>query len=129
MSYLTCLHGTDGLIHFAPQGYAIPRPSMRVYFRWLSYAQPVSFGFEALMANEFRRLNVPCAQLAPSGPGYEGITPANQVCTTAGGEPGSATVDGLAYLQTNFGYSWGNVWRNFGFVRPPSSLSSRVLTS
>lgn len=25
---------------------------MHVWFRWLSYAQPVSFGFEALLANE-----------------------------------------------------------------------------
>ncbi|GAA6001439.1 uncharacterized protein JCM10292_006254 [Rhodotorula paludigena] len=115
-SNATTMAGIVVLIIAIYVGYAIPRPSMRVYFRWLSYAQPVSFGFEALMANEFRRLNVPCAQLAPSGPGYEGITPANQVCTTAGGEPGSATVDGLAYLQTNFGYSWGNVWRNFGFI-------------
>lgn len=33
-------------------GYSIPRPSMKVWFRWLSYAQPVSFGFESLIANE-----------------------------------------------------------------------------
>lgn len=25
---------------------------MKVWFTWLSYAQPVSFAFEALMANE-----------------------------------------------------------------------------
>jgi len=76
---------------------------MRVYFRWLSYAQPVSFGFEALLANEFRRLNVPCAQLAPSGPGYQGISSANQVCTIAGSAPGQTTVIGLEYLRSNFG--------------------------
>ena len=33
-------------------GYTIPRPQMKVWFRWLSYAQPVSFAFEALLANE-----------------------------------------------------------------------------
>jgi ABC-type multidrug transport system permease subunit len=33
-------------------GYAIPRPSMKPWFRWLSYAQPVSFAFEALLSNE-----------------------------------------------------------------------------
>ncbi|BGP40429.1 ATP-binding cassette transporter snq2 [Rhodotorula kratochvilovae] len=56
---------------------------MRVYFRWLSYAQPVSFGFEALLSNEFRRLNVPCAQLAPSGTGYEALSSANQVASSS----------------------------------------------
>jgi hypothetical protein len=33
-------------------GYAIPRPSMKVWFRWLSYAQPIPFGFEAILTNE-----------------------------------------------------------------------------
>ncbi|TNY24740.1 putative SNQ2-ABC transporter [Rhodotorula diobovata] len=112
----TTLAGILVLIIAIYVGYAIPRPSMRVYFRWLSYAQPVSFGFEALLANEFRRLNVPCAQLAPSGPGYQGISSANQVCTIAGSAPGQTTVIGLEYLRSNFGYEWGNTWRNFGFI-------------
>ncbi|BGP40430.1 ATP-binding cassette transporter snq2 [Rhodotorula kratochvilovae] len=115
-SNATTLAGIGVLVIAIYVGYAIPRPSMRVYFRWLSYAQPVSFGFEALLANEFRRLNVPCAQLAPSGPGYEAISSANQVCTTAGSAPGQTIVIGLDYLRTNFGYSWGNTWRNFGFI-------------
>ncbi|KAM0791176.1 hypothetical protein ACM66B_005660 [Microbotryomycetes sp. NB124-2] len=97
-------------------GYAIPRPSMRVYFRWLSYAQPISFGFEALVANEFRRLNVPCAQLVPSGPGYEGIDIANQVCAQQGAQPGSDIVVGADYLQAVYGYTYANAWRNLGII-------------
>lgn len=97
-------------------GYAIPRPSMKVWFRWLSYAQPVSFGFEALIANEFRRLNVPCAQLVPSGPGYEGINIANQVCAVQGASPGSNIVVGSQYLQATYQYTYSNVWRNFGII-------------
>lgn len=116
-SNATTVAGLGVLIIAIYVGYAIPRPSMRVYFRWLSYAQPVSFGFEALLANEFRKLNVPCAQLAPSGPGYEGVAAANQVCTTTGSAPGQTVVRGLDYLEANFGYKWSHTWRNFGFVR------------
>ncbi|GAA5921798.1 hypothetical protein JCM3775_001825 [Rhodotorula graminis] len=115
-SNATTVAGLGVLIIAIYVGYAIPRPSMRVYFRWLSYAQPVSFGFEALLANEFRKLNVPCAQLAPSGPGYAGVATANQVCTTAGSAPGQTIVRGLDYLEANFGYKWSHTWRNFGFI-------------
>ncbi|KAK4051085.1 ATP-binding cassette transporter snq2 [Microbotryomycetes sp. JL221] len=97
-------------------GYALPRPSMRVYFRWLSYAQPISFGFEALLSNEFRRLNVPCAQLVPSGPAYPGIDIANQVCAQQGAQPGSDIVNGADYLQAVYGYTYANTWRNFGII-------------
>lgn len=100
---------------------AIPRPSMRVWFRWLSYAQPVSFGFEVLLTNEFRKLNVPCATLVPAGPSYPAIAVANQACAgTQGSTPGSAIVIGSQYMEQNFGYKWSHTWRNFGFV----SLSS-----
>jgi hypothetical protein len=90
---------------------------MRVWFRWLSYAQPVSFGFEALLANEFRTLNVPCVSLIPAGAAYPGINIANQVCAgTTGATAGSSIVNGLAYIEANFGYKWSNAWRNLGFI-------------
>lgn len=44
-------------------GYSIPRPSMKVWFRWLSYAQPVSFGFESLIANECMWLPRRCCSI------------------------------------------------------------------
>lgn len=97
-------------------GYAIPRPSMVVWFRWLSYAQPVSYGFEVLISNEFRRLNVPCAQLVPSGPAYPGIDIANQVCATQGATPGSNIVVGADYLQATYEYTYAHTWRNFGII-------------
>lgn len=87
-------------------GYSIPRPSMHPWFRWLSYAQPVSFGFETLLTNEFRTLNVPCASLIPTGASYPGISVANQVCTTVGAVAGQATVSGPTYLDLSYGYKW-----------------------
>jgi ABC-type multidrug transport system permease subunit len=79
---------------------------MQVWFGWLSYAQPVSFAFEALMANEFRTLNVPCSQLIPSGVGYETVDVANQICATVGAVAGEAIVSGSQYLFLSFGYTY-----------------------
>ncbi|KAL8280941.1 hypothetical protein RQP46_006620 [Phenoliferia psychrophenolica] len=112
----TMMAGIIVLIVAIYVGYSIPRPSMHVWFRWLSYAQPVSFGFEALLTNEFRTLNVPCAGLVPSGPLYPGVALANQVCSTAGSTAGSSIVIGADYLAVSFGYYWSNAWRNLGII-------------
>ncbi|GAA5975740.1 hypothetical protein JCM11641_005856 [Rhodosporidiobolus odoratus] len=113
----TMMAGIGVLIIAIYVGYAIPRPSMRVWWLWLSYAQPVSFGFEALLTNEFRTLNVPCVSLIPTGPNYPGIDIANQVCSgTSGATAGSAIVNGLAYCEASFGYKWSHAWRNFGII-------------
>ena len=95
-------------------GYTIPRPSMVVWFRWLSYASPVPFAFEAVITNEFRTINAQCASFVPSGPGYDGLPFANRQCTTAGFDPNTGLVDGDAYLEAQFGYRWSNTWRNRG---------------
>ena len=63
------------------------------------------------MTNEFHTLNGDCSTFAPSGPGYEGISMVNQVCTVLGSQPGQATVSGNAYLGLAFGYYFRNLWR------------------
>lgn len=78
--------------------------------------QPLKYGFEALVVNEFHGLNAGCAQIVPSGPGYENVTIANQVCTTVGSVPGQATVNGMSYVEGSFGYLYSHLWRNFGIV-------------
>ena len=78
--------------------------------------QPLKYGFEALVVNEFHGLNAECAQIVPSGPGYENITISNQVCTTVGSVPGQATVNGMSYVEGSFGYLYSHLWRNFGIV-------------
>ena len=44
--------------------------------------QPLRYGFEAILSNEFHTIDAPCAALVPKGPGYENVTLANQVCMT-----------------------------------------------
>ncbi|PKI82790.1 hypothetical protein MVES1_003737 [Malassezia vespertilionis] len=97
-------------------GYAIPRPSMVVWWRWLSYCNPVAFGFEVLLANEFRGVRFGCSQLVPSGPQYANAPLANKVCAIAGGQPGEDTVDASTYIDLVYGYTWDNAHRNVGII-------------
>lgn len=92
-------------------GYAIPKPSMIGALRWISYINPLRWGFEGLVANEFHTLNGECATLVPSGAGYENVGIANQVCTAVGSVAGSSTVDGNRFIELSYGYSFANVWR------------------
>lgn len=43
-------------------GYTIPRQYMHPWFKWLSYINPLSYAFEALMVNEFHGRDFPCAR-------------------------------------------------------------------
>lgn len=98
-------------------GYVIPRPSMVIWWKWLSYCNPISFAFEILMTNEFRNLEViPCVGVVPTGPGYENVSTANQVCTITGSVPGQTTINGLRYLSVNYGYEYANRGRNVGII-------------
>ncbi|BFZ62298.1 Multidrug resistance protein [Saitoella coloradoensis] len=98
-------------------GYVIPRPTMRGYFRWISYINPVAYGFESLMVNEFHGRNVQCAaaSLVPFGAAYAAV-PNGQVCAVTGATAGSTIVSGDSYLDASFGYSFSHLWRNFGII-------------
>jgi ATP-binding cassette subfamily G (WHITE) protein 2 (SNQ2) len=73
--------------------------------------QPFKYGFDSLMTNEFRTVNGTCNNLVPQGPGYEGISLSNQVCTTVGALPGQPTVQGSRFVELSFGYSYNHLWR------------------
>ncbi|KAF9531189.1 ABC-2 type transporter-domain-containing protein [Crepidotus variabilis] len=97
-------------------GYQIPRPSMIGALRWLSYINPITYSFEAIITNEFHTIDAACSSLVPSGPGYENISLANQVCTTVGSQPGVGTVSGDTFVGLSFAYYYKNLWRNFGIL-------------
>ncbi|KAK6891693.1 Multidrug resistance protein CDR2, partial [Candida tropicalis] len=48
------------------------------------------------------------------GPGYENLSLENKVCSSLGGIPGSAFVQGDDYLRLGFAFSNSHKWRNFG---------------
>ena len=97
-------------------GYVIPTAQTGWWFRWISYINPIQYGFEALMVNEFHTYNAPCAagSITPSGPGY-GNT-ANQVCAVTGSVAGSLNVYGPDYLLDSYGYTYAHIWRNLGII-------------
>ncbi|WFD34806.1 hypothetical protein MCUN1_001650 [Malassezia cuniculi] len=97
-------------------GYALPRPSMVVWWKWLSYCNPVAFAFEILMTNEFRGLEFECTNMVPAGPSYANASVANKVCPVVGARPGEPVVNGLEYLYANYGYRWDMAGRNAGIM-------------
>ena len=96
-------------------GYLIPPVKMHPWFKWLIWINPVQYGFEALMSNEFYNLDIQCVPpfLVPEGPG---ATPQYQSCTTQGSQPGQITVNGADYIHTAFTYTRAHLWRNFGII-------------
>ena len=122
--------GSLSMILVLYTGYAIPTSNIVGALRWITslnvratmstsltsifdvaFKQPLRYAFESLMLNEFHTLNGTCTTLVPSGPGYENVTLANQVCVTVGSQPGRETVPGDAYTHLSFGYSYSHLWR------------------
>lgn len=94
-------------------GYQIPKPQMQPWFVWIFWINPLSYGFESLMANEFEGTTIPCVynNLVPNYlPQYE--DPAHQSCAgLAGAAPGAVSLTGEKYLRS-LSYSPSHVWRN-----------------
>ncbi|KAI0316079.1 pleiotropic drug resistance ABC transporter [Amylostereum chailletii] len=95
-------------------GFMIPSPYMVHALKWISIINPLRYGFEGMVTNEFRTIDGECASLVPQGPGYDGqISSANQVCAIVGSHPGLSTVNGLDYVQLTYEYSYSHLARNF----------------
>ena len=97
-------------------GYEIPKPAMRPWFVWIYYIDPLAYGFEALLGNEFSDTIIPCVNnnLIPNGPGY--TNSALQACAGVGGAlPGATSVTGDQYLGS-LSYKASHVWRNVGIL-------------
>ncbi|KAI9599431.1 hypothetical protein BDF19DRAFT_428693 [Syncephalis fuscata] len=80
-------------------GYIIPLSSMKGWFIWIRYINPLAWGFEALLLNEYKNLIFRCTPpyLVPFGAGYDDLR--FKACTIAGARPASDTVSGPAYLS------------------------------
>lgn len=98
-----------GLVTYA--GFASPVDYMPGWSRWMYRINPLAYAFEALMANEFHDREFPCIELVPTGPGYENISTASQICSVVGAEAGSSIVDGDRYINLSFDYWNHHKWR------------------
>ena len=97
-------------------GYMIQKPQMHPWLVWLFWIDPLAYGFDALLSNEFANKTINCVghNLIPSGPGY--LDDRYQACAGVGGAVARQTfVDGGGYLAS-LSYSHAKLWRNFGIV-------------
>ena len=92
-------------------GFVIPTPNMLGWARWINYLDPIAYGFEALMINEFSGRTFACSIFVPSGPGYGAVGSLNHICSTTGSAAGASFVDGDAYINTSFLYYAVHKWR------------------
>ncbi|KEY68896.1 hypothetical protein S7711_03828 [Stachybotrys chartarum IBT 7711] len=104
------------LVIFA--GFAIPVDYMLDWCRWINYLDPVAYGFEAMMINEFVGRTYECNTFVPSPmfSGYENTSLDNMACTTVGSVPGQPYVEGADYLRGLYSYVPEHRWRNIGII-------------
>ncbi|KAK6345067.1 hypothetical protein TWF718_007006 [Orbilia javanica] len=97
-------------------GFAIPVQYMKGWASWIRWINPISYGFESAMVNEFHGQDYLCSTYIPSGPAYDGVNPEQKTCASKGSFPGLDVVSGTAYIQTTFGFQENHKWRNFGIL-------------
>ncbi|KAJ3938646.1 uncharacterized protein N0V96_011376 [Colletotrichum fioriniae] len=97
-------------------GYLIPVPSMPVWFRWISWLNPATYTFEAIMAKEMGDLTLNCIQpqLIPFGSTYDGSQ--YRSCTVRGSTSGSTIIDGETYMNAQYSVYKAHIWRNAGIL-------------
>ena len=97
-------------------GFTIPTQYMLRWGRWITYVDPVSYGFESLMINEFHGRDFTCVNYVPAGSSYADIGPSNRVCATVGSVPGQPYVNGDDFIGSSYGYVASHKWRNIGIL-------------
>ncbi|KAJ5570242.1 ABC multidrug transporter atrF [Penicillium hispanicum] len=100
-------------------GYVIPKQTLisdSIWFGWLFYVNPISYSYEAVLANEFSNRRMHCApdQLVPSL--NAGGVAGHQGCALTGSTENQSLVPGAQYLSANFEFTRSHLWRNFGVV-------------
>lgn len=97
-------------------GFFIPKTQMHPWFVWIYWINPLAYGFEALLSNEFHGKVISCVNqnLIPNGVGYTDL--AYQSCAgVQGATQGANFVTGEQYLSA-LSYSHSHVWRNLGIL-------------
>jgi pleiotropic drug resistance (PDR) family protein len=98
-------------------GFAIPPNYMLGWSKWIRYINPVSYGFEALMVNEFVGQNYTCNVFVPTGGPYDNpANPNERACSAVGSVPGQPYVEGGVYINSAYEYQHSHKWRNFGIL-------------
>lgn len=94
-------------------GFVVPTNYMLGWCRWINYIDPVAYGFESLMINEFHNREFVCSALVPS---YGNLASGTQVCSAVGSIAGQDYVNGDAYINSAYLYYHAHKWRNLGIM-------------
>jgi len=89
-------------------GFVIPVAYMLPWCRWINYLNPVAYGYEALMVNEYHGRNFTCSSYIPDYPTASG---ANTACNAIGAIPGQSSINGEFYINSAYNYYHGHKWR------------------
>lgn len=94
-------------------GFIIAVPQMHPWFSWIRWINPLFYAFECLIANEFHNRQFSCASFIPA---YSPRIGTSWICDAIGAVPGESMVSGDAFIETQYGYKYSHVWRNFGIL-------------
>lgn len=86
---------------------------MHPWFSWIRWINPIFYAFEILVANEFHGREFTCSAIIPS---YTPLQGDSWICNAIGAVPGRRTVNGDAFIATQYSYYYSHVWRNFGIL-------------
>lgn len=86
---------------------------MHPWFSWIRWINPIYYAFEILIANEFHGREFTCSSIMPP---YSPPIGDSWICAAIGAVPGRPTVNGDAYIDAMYGYTYSHVWRNFGIL-------------
>ncbi|KZL82385.1 abc transporter-like protein [Colletotrichum incanum] len=98
-------------------GYMIFKSDMHPWLGWIFWIDPMAYGFEALLGNEFHGQDLPCVgpNLVPNGPGYIAGEGGQSCAGVAGARVGATSVTGDEYLAA-MSFNHSQVWRNVGII-------------
>ncbi|WBW71213.1 ABC transmembrane transporter Pdr1 [Schizosaccharomyces osmophilus] len=93
-------------------GSVMPISYIGWWFRWLSYANPIQYGYESVMLNEFKNRVFNCSAIIPN----LRFSLLNNICPSPSSVAGIPHIIGITYLNTVFQYKSSFLWRNCGII-------------
>lgn len=92
-------------------GFIVPVDYMLPWCRWINYVNPVAYGYESLMVNEFHNRNFTCSSYIPDyAVGGSGS------CDDVGAVPGQNFVNGDSHINSAYSYHHDHKWRNVAII-------------
>ncbi|KAG9236026.1 ABC-2 type transporter-domain-containing protein [Amylocarpus encephaloides] len=103
-------------------GFVVPIDYMLGWCRWIGYVNPVAYGYESLMINDFYGREFSCSTYIPD---YANAS-SNAACDAVGATPGQPYVSGSDHIRLAYSYIPSHKWRNVGIIVAMTVLTHLV---